>query len=126
MYAERHEHWRTTNDSGHWRQRAHAHTISPTPEPERGIEDATRAIKLDPEHPMGYGHRAIAYTHLPTPEWEKASPASNGKSNASMATTQRRTDYGRGSTKTSATTRQPNGTADWPADGAAVFTATTR
>ena len=72
MYAERHEHWRTTNDSGHWRQRGHAHTIAPTPEPERGIEDATRAIELDPDHPMGYSHRAIAYTQLPTPEWGNA------------------------------------------------------
>ena len=60
------------NDAGHWRRRAHAHTIAPTPEPERGVKDATRAIELDPDHPMGYGHRAIAYTQLLTPEWEKA------------------------------------------------------
>ncbi len=59
-------------DAGHWRRRAHAYTIAPTPEPERGIEDATRAIELDPEHAMGYGHRAMAYTQLPKPEWEKA------------------------------------------------------
>ena len=48
------------------------HTIAPTPEPERGVQDATRAIELDPEHAMGYGHRTIAYTQLPTPEWSKA------------------------------------------------------
>ena len=60
------------DDAGHWRQRAHAHTIAPTPEPERGVQDATRAIELDPEHAMGYGHRTIAYTQLPTPEWSNA------------------------------------------------------
>ena len=59
------------NDAGHWRRRAHAFTIAPTPQPERGLEDATRAIGLDPDHPMGYGHRVIAYIHLPTPEWGK-------------------------------------------------------
>ena len=60
------------NDAGLWRRRSHAHTIAPTPQPEKGIQDATRAIELDPEHAMGYGHRAIAYTQLPTPEWGKA------------------------------------------------------
>ena len=60
------------NDAGHWRRRAHAHTIAPTSQPVRGVEDVTRAIELDPEHAMGYGHRAIAYTQPPTPEWEKA------------------------------------------------------
>ena len=59
-------------DAGLWRQRAHAHTIVPTPQPENGVEDATRAIELDPDHAMRYGHRAIALTQLPTPEWEKA------------------------------------------------------
>ena len=39
---------------------------------EKGVEDATRAIELDPDHPMGYGHRAIALTQLPTPDWENA------------------------------------------------------
>ena len=58
--------------AGLWRQRAHAHTIAPTPQPENGVEDATRAIELDPDHAMGYSHRAIALTQLPTPEWEKA------------------------------------------------------
>ena len=53
-------------------RRAHAHTIAPTPQPEKGVEDATRAIELDPNHPMGYGHRAIALTQLPTPDWENA------------------------------------------------------
>ena len=59
-------------DAGLWRRRSHAHTIAPTPQPEKGIEDATRAIELDPSHHMGYGHRAIAYTQLPTPDWENA------------------------------------------------------
>ena len=59
-------------DAGHWRRRSHAHTIAPTPQPEKGVEDATRAIELDPHHPMGYGHRAIALTQLPTPDWESA------------------------------------------------------
>ena len=59
-------------DAGLWRQRAHAHTIAPTPQPEKGVEDATRAIELDPNHAMGYGHRAVALTQLPAPEWEKA------------------------------------------------------
>ena len=59
-------------DAGLWRQRAHAHTIAPTPQPENGVEDATRAIELDHDHAIGYGHRAIALTQLPTPEWEKA------------------------------------------------------
>ena len=58
-------------DAGLWRQRAHAHTIAPTPQPEKGAEDATRAIELDPNHARGYGHRAVALTQLPTPEWEK-------------------------------------------------------
>ena len=57
---------------GLWRQRAHAHTIAPTPQPEKGVEDATRAIKLNPNNAMGYGHRAVALTQLPTPVWEKA------------------------------------------------------
>ena len=60
------------NDAGHSHRRAHGFTIAPTPQPERGIEDATRAIELDPERPMGYGHRAIAYTQPPTPEWDHA------------------------------------------------------
>ena len=59
-------------DAGHWRRRSHAHTIAPTPQPEKGIEDATRAIELDPDHPIGYGHRAIAFTQLPTPDWQNA------------------------------------------------------
>ncbi len=37
-----------------------------------GVEEATRAKELDPHHPMGYGHRAIALTQLPTPDWENA------------------------------------------------------
>ena len=56
----------------HWRRRAHAHTIAPTPQPQKGAEDATRAIELDPDHHMGYGHRAIARTQLPTPDWQNA------------------------------------------------------
>ena len=64
------------DDAGHWRRRAHAHTIVPTHQPEEGIKegikDATRAIELDPNHAMGYGHRAIALTQLPTPDWENA------------------------------------------------------
>lgn len=56
------------NDAGHWRRRAHAYTIAPTPQPERGIEDATRGIELAPDHSMGYAHRAVAYTRLPAPE----------------------------------------------------------
>ena len=59
-------------DAGLWRRRSLAHTIAPTPQPEKGVEDATRAIKLDPNHAMGYGHRAIALTQLPTPDWENA------------------------------------------------------
>ena len=59
-------------DAGYWRRRAHAHTIAPTPQPEKGVGDASRAIELDPRHPMGYAHRAIALTRLPTPDWEKA------------------------------------------------------
>ena len=59
-------------DAGLWRLRAHAHTIAPTPQPEKGVQDATRAIELDPTHHMGYGHRAIAYTQLPAPDWESA------------------------------------------------------
>ena len=46
------------NDPGHWRRHSHAHTIAPTPQPEKGVEDATYAIGLDPDHHMGYGHRA--------------------------------------------------------------------
>ena len=59
-------------DAGLWRRRAHAHTIAPTPQPEKSLQDATQAIELDPNHHMGYGHRAIAYTQLPTPDWENA------------------------------------------------------
>ena len=60
------------NNAGHWRRRAHAYTIAPTPEPQKGIDDASGAIELDPHHPMGYGHRAIALTQLPTADWERA------------------------------------------------------
>ena len=56
------------NDPGLWRQRAHTHTIAPTPQPEKGVEEATRAIELNLNHTMGYGHRAVALTQLPTPE----------------------------------------------------------
>ena len=59
-------------DAGFWRRRSHAHTIAPTPQPEKGVEDATRAIELDPTHAMGYSHRAIALTQLPTPDWQGA------------------------------------------------------
>ena len=55
-------------DAGHWRRRVRAHTIAPTPQPEKAAEDATRAIELDPGHYMRYGHRALALTHLPTPD----------------------------------------------------------
>ena len=60
------------SDAGHWRRRAHAHTIAPTPQPYKAVEDASRAIELDRQHPMGYGHRAIALTQLPTPDWQGA------------------------------------------------------
>lgn len=33
-------------------------------------KDATRAIELDPDHRMGYGHRALALTQLQTPDWQ--------------------------------------------------------
>ena len=59
-------------DAGLWRRRAHAHTIAPTPQPEKGVLDATKAIELDLNHHMGYGHRAIAYTQLTTPDWQNA------------------------------------------------------
>ena len=59
-------------DPGLWCRRSHAHTIAPTPQPEKGVEDATRAIELDPTHAIGYGHRAVALTQLPTPDWENA------------------------------------------------------
>ena len=59
-------------DAGFWRRRSHAHTIAPTPQPEKGVQDATRAIELDPNHAMGYGHHAIVLTQLPTPDWENA------------------------------------------------------
>ena len=59
-------------DAGLWRRRSHANTIAPTPQPQKGVEDATRAIELDPDHAMGYGHRAIALTQLLTPDWAKA------------------------------------------------------
>ncbi len=58
--------------AGLWRRRSHANTIAPTPQPEKGVEDATRAIELDPDHAMGYDHRAIALTQLPRPDWERA------------------------------------------------------
>lgn len=80
MYAGRHDNALADysrdrldpNDPGLWRRRSHAHTIAPTPQPEKGVEDATRAIELNPDHAMGYGHRAIVLTQLPTPEWERA------------------------------------------------------
>ena len=59
-------------DAGLWRRRSHANTIAPTPRPQKGVEDATRAIELDPDHAMGYGQRAIALTQLPTPDWDSA------------------------------------------------------
>ena len=43
------------DDAGLWRRRAHAHTIAPTPQPEKGVQDATRAIELEPNHHMGTG-----------------------------------------------------------------------
>ena len=60
------------DDAGHWHRRAHANTIAPTPQPEKGVQDATGAIELDPNHHMGYGHRAIALTQLLTPDWQNA------------------------------------------------------
>ncbi len=39
------------DDAGHWQRRAHAHTIAPTPLPPKGVEDASRAIDLDPYTP---------------------------------------------------------------------------
>ena len=36
------------------------------------LADYSLAIELDPNHAMGYGHRAIALTQLPTPDWENA------------------------------------------------------
>lgn len=41
-------------------------------DPQSAINDATIAIELDPIHHMGYGHRADAYTLLPTPDWQAA------------------------------------------------------
>ena len=32
------------HDAGHWRRRAHSHTLAATPQPHRGVEDAGRAI----------------------------------------------------------------------------------
>lgn len=81
MYSGRHDHALADYgqaieldpaDANLWRRRAHAHTIAPTPQPEKGVLDATLAIELDPTHRMGYGHRAVAYTQLRTPEWENA------------------------------------------------------
>jgi hypothetical protein len=46
--------------------------VAPTPQPELAIADGTRPIELDPDHHMGYGHRAIAYTILPIPDAQKA------------------------------------------------------
>ena len=59
-------------NAGLWRRRSHAHTITPTPQPEKGVENATHAIELDPVHPMGYGYRAVAFTQLTTPDWQNA------------------------------------------------------
>ena len=62
MYADRHDDALADyslaieldpDDAGLWRRRAHAHTIAPTPQPEKGVEDATRAIELEPNHHMG-------------------------------------------------------------------------
>ena len=36
------------------------------------VQDATRAIELEPGHHFGYTHLAVAYTQLPTPDWENA------------------------------------------------------
>ena len=61
------------NDAGHWHRRAHAYTIAPTPEPERGVEDGTRAIELDPEHCMVTA-KAISLL-VRKPSWSTASAA---------------------------------------------------
>ena len=50
-------------DAGLWRRRAHAHTIAPTPQPEKGIEDATRAIELAPDHHRGGVRSPCDCTH---------------------------------------------------------------
>ncbi len=60
------------DDAGHWRRRAHSHTIAPTPQPHEAVEDATCAIEIDPHHSMGYGHRAVALTRLSPPDWQQA------------------------------------------------------
>ena len=54
-------------NAAHWRRRAHAHNTRPTPQPEKAISDASKAIELDPSHHMGYGHRSVALTILPSP-----------------------------------------------------------
>ena len=44
------------NDAGQRRRRAYAFTVAPTPEPYKGVEDATRAIRPDSAHPVRYSH----------------------------------------------------------------------
>jgi tetratricopeptide (TPR) repeat protein len=98
------------NNAGHWRRRAHAFTIAPTPQPERSIEDVTRAIELAPDHSMGYAHRAVAYTQVPTPEWGKALSDMNQHIELFEGHDPEAYECAHGSTKTSATIRQPNET----------------
>lgn len=117
MYAGRHDQALTDythaielnpNYAGHWRRRAHAFTIAPTPQPERGIEDATRAIELGPEHPMATP-TAPSPTHncrrrngaTPSPTWTDTS-------NCWKATTPRRTDCER-TPETLGAKREPSG-----------------
>jgi len=102
------------DDAGHWRRRAQAHTITPTPEPHKRAEDASRAIELDPHHPIGYGHRAIALTQLPTPDWQQALADMNRDIELFPKHDPKRTGYGSGFTKTWGTTPKPTGTAGWP------------
>ena len=56
--------------AGLWYCRVHARTVAPTPQTEQGVQDATRAIELDPTHHTGYGHRAMAYAPLLVPDWQ--------------------------------------------------------
>ena len=101
-------------NAGLWRRRSHAHTITPTPQPEKGVENATHAIELDPVHPMGYGYRAVAFTQLTTPDWQNALADMNRHIELFPRRDPEALGCVCGSMTTWGTTRKPSGTRHWP------------
>ena len=103
--------------ASYWRRRAHAWSTADPPQPQKAIDDATRAIELNPNHHMSYGHRAIANTLLSNPRLARRF-GGYGPVNLPCIpnTTARLTSSAPGSTRTSATMPPPNAIGSSPSN----------